>query len=72
VHPSRRSSLDRIRLTRVLMVDSSTTSVPAISVLDSPRAMANFPRRRTAAGPFRPDFRAVIETDDGTTIMSPN
>ena len=30
---------------------------------------ANFPRRRGAAGPFRPDFRAVIEADDGATIM---
>ena len=30
---------------------------------------ANFPLRRTAAGPYRPDFRAVIETDDGATIM---
>jgi hypothetical protein len=30
---------------------------------------ANFPRRRTSAGPFRPDFRAVIETDDGATIL---
>ncbi len=30
---------------------------------------ANFPRRQGAAGPFRPDFRAVIETDDGATIM---
>jgi hypothetical protein len=30
---------------------------------------ANFPRRRTAAGPFCPDIRAVIETDDGATIM---
>ena len=30
---------------------------------------ANFPRREGAAGPFRPDFRAVIETDDGSTIM---
>jgi len=30
---------------------------------------ANFPHRRTAAGPFRPDFRAVIDTDDGATIM---
>jgi hypothetical protein len=30
---------------------------------------ANFPRRRTATGPFRPDFRAVIEADDGATIM---
>ena len=30
---------------------------------------ANFPQRRTADGPFRPDLRAVIETDDGATIM---
>jgi hypothetical protein len=30
---------------------------------------ANFPLRRTSDGPFRPDFRAVIETDDGATIM---
>lgn len=30
---------------------------------------ANFPRRQGPAGPFRPDFRAVIETDDGATIM---
>ena len=30
---------------------------------------ANFPRRRTAEGPFCPDFRAVIETDDGATVM---
>ncbi len=30
---------------------------------------ANFPYRRTEAGPFRPDFRAAIETDDGATIM---
>ena len=29
----------------------------------------NFPQRRTASGPFRPDFRAVIETDDGAAIM---
>lgn len=29
----------------------------------------NFPYRRTTAGPFRPDFRAVIETDDGATVM---
>ena len=29
----------------------------------------NFPQRRTAAGPFVPDLRAVIETDDGSTIM---
>jgi hypothetical protein len=30
---------------------------------------ANFPPRRTADGPFVPDLRAVIETDDGATIM---
>jgi hypothetical protein len=30
---------------------------------------ANFPRREGADGPFRPDFRAVIETDDAATIM---
>ena len=30
---------------------------------------ANFPQRRTAAGPFRPDFRAAIDTDDGATIL---
>ena len=30
---------------------------------------ANFPYRRTIQGPFLPDFRAVIETDDGATIM---
>ena len=30
---------------------------------------ANFPQRRTAAGPFVPDIRAVIETDDGAVIM---
>ena len=30
---------------------------------------ANFPLRRGATGPFRPDFRAVIETDDGAAIM---
>jgi Protein of unknown function (DUF3237) len=29
---------------------------------------ADFPRRRED-GTFRPDFRAVIETDDGATIM---
>jgi len=29
---------------------------------------ANFPRR-APDGTFRPDFRAVIETDDGATIM---
>jgi hypothetical protein len=30
---------------------------------------ANFPRRPGPTGPFRPDFRAVIETGDGATIM---
>jgi hypothetical protein len=30
---------------------------------------ANFPLRHGATGPFRPDFRAVIATDDGATIM---
>lgn len=30
---------------------------------------ANFPYRRTTDGPFCPDFRAVIETDDGATVM---
>jgi hypothetical protein len=30
---------------------------------------ANFPLRRTADGPFCPDFRAVIDTDDGATIL---
>jgi hypothetical protein len=30
---------------------------------------ANFPRKQGAAGPFRPDFRAVIEADDGAVIM---
>jgi hypothetical protein len=29
----------------------------------------NFPYRRTAAGPFCPDFRAAIDTDDGATVM---
>ena len=29
----------------------------------------NYPQRRTAEGPFRPDLRAVIETDDGAAIM---
>jgi hypothetical protein len=29
----------------------------------------NFPRRRGASGPFGPDFRAVIETDDQATVM---
>jgi hypothetical protein len=30
---------------------------------------ANFPLRRTGQGPFCPDFHAVIEADDGATIM---
>ncbi|MDR6905804.1 hypothetical protein J2X63_001490 [Agromyces sp. 3263] len=30
---------------------------------------ANFPLRRTEEGPFRPDLRGVIETDDAATIM---
>jgi hypothetical protein len=30
---------------------------------------ANFPRKEGAAGPFQPDFRAVIEADDGAVIM---
>ena len=30
---------------------------------------ANFPQRRTGEGPFVADLRAVIETDDGATIM---
>jgi hypothetical protein len=30
---------------------------------------ANFPRRQGAGGPFRPDFRAVIETEEHATIM---
>ena len=30
---------------------------------------ANFPQRRTEAGPFLPDFRAAIDTDDGATIL---
>ena len=29
----------------------------------------NFPQRRTQDGPFRPDMRAVIDTDDGATIL---
>jgi hypothetical protein len=29
----------------------------------------NFPLRRTTDGPFQPNFRAVIETDDAATIM---
>ena len=30
---------------------------------------ANYPLRRTVQGPFCPDLRAVIETDDGATVM---
>ena len=30
---------------------------------------ANFPVRRTAEGPFVPDLRGVIETDDGATVL---
>jgi hypothetical protein len=30
---------------------------------------ANFPRRHGAEGPFRPDFRVVIEAEDGAVIM---
>lgn len=30
---------------------------------------ANYPRRQGPGGPFRPDMRGVIETDDGATIM---
>jgi hypothetical protein len=30
---------------------------------------ANFPQKHGPAGPFRPDFRAVIETDDGAASM---
>lgn len=30
---------------------------------------ANFPHRRGPTGPYTPNFRAVIETDDGATIM---
>jgi Protein of unknown function (DUF3237) len=30
---------------------------------------ANFPQKQGAEGPFRPDFRAVIDVDDGAVIM---
>jgi hypothetical protein len=30
---------------------------------------ANFPLKHGTDGPFRPDFRAVIEADDGAVIM---
>ena len=29
---------------------------------------ANFPLRRTTEGPFCPDMRGVVETDDGATV----
>ena len=29
----------------------------------------NFPQRRTAVGPFRPDLRGVVETEDGAVVM---
>ena len=29
----------------------------------------NFPYRRTESGPFMPDFRGAIDTDDGATIL---
>lgn len=29
----------------------------------------NFPLRRIPGGPFLPDFRAVVETDDGATVL---
>ena len=30
---------------------------------------ANYPQRRTEGGPFCPDFRAAVETDDGATVL---
>lgn len=30
---------------------------------------ANYPLRRTADGPFRPDMHGVIETDDDATVL---
>jgi len=30
---------------------------------------SNFPQRRTDAGPFVPDIRAAIETEDGATVL---
>ena len=30
---------------------------------------ANFPRRRTPEGPFCPDLRGVVVTDEGATVM---
>jgi len=29
----------------------------------------NFPQRRTTTGPFRPDLRGVVETEDGAVVM---
>ncbi|HEY5785488.1 MAG TPA: hypothetical protein VIT65_11990 [Microlunatus sp.] len=29
----------------------------------------NFPQRRTVNGPFRPDLRGVVETEDGAVVM---
>lgn len=29
----------------------------------------NYPQRRTPSGPFCPDMRGVIETDDGATVL---
>jgi hypothetical protein len=29
----------------------------------------NYPQRRTPTGPFQPDLRAAIDTDDGAVIM---
>jgi hypothetical protein len=29
----------------------------------------NYPQRRTATGPFCPDLRGVIETDDGAIVL---
>ena len=29
----------------------------------------NFPQRRTEAGPFVPDLRAAVETDDGAVVL---
>ena len=34
-----------------------------------PVSSANFPYRRTETGPFMPDFRAAIDTDDGATVL---
>jgi hypothetical protein len=34
-----------------------------------PVPRGELPRKEGATGPFRPDFRAVIEADDGAVIM---